>query len=675
MASSGYRALPPDRFLPPDPRVEEPYRLTPKLALRVAILGVVVLGVFAVLFLRLWALQVLAGHRYLSDALNNQVRNIPVDAPRGPIVDRTGRLLVTNVAGTAVKLWPADLPKRAGRDTELRRLARVLGVRLGTIEQKIKAVACDPVTPVTLQVAVHNDQVAYLAEHQREFPGVVIQETYLRHYLSEALAAQVLGYVREISPGQLKKLRKDGYHAGDEIGQAGVEASYDRYLRGTPGLAQLKVDARGRPQGDVDLRRQPQAGRALRLTIDISLQRAAERAIRYGITLAREDGHWAANGGAIVAMDPRNGAILAMASNPTYRPGLWVGRIDPKRLAPLLDSNAAKRANYPGLNRAIDVGYPAGSTFKPVTALAALEEHLITPYESLPCTGTYTVNGETGAGQVFKNWDPNVDEQMNLPTAIAASCDTFFYRLGYMFYGLPPDRGHPLQAWGTRFGLGQTTGLDIGPETPGLLPTPGWREETFTKKTDPCCWQIDRIWKPGDSIQLAIGQKDLLVTPLQMTRFYAMVANGGKLVVPHVVADVEEPGNDRSAPKIVQTFNEPAPQSSGVDPGALEAVRQGLYGATHAVNGTATSVFGNFPIPIAGKTGTAEKVVSLPGYQGLMDQSWWCGYAPANDPTITVCALIENGGHGGTAAAPAALKVFEQFFHLPGVYVPPANSD
>jgi penicillin-binding protein 2 len=459
------------------------------------------------------------------------------------------------------------------------------------------------------------------------------------------------------------------------VGQAGVEAAYDCYLRGVPGLKQGHVDARGRPVGDVVVQRDALSGNAIRLTIDISLQRAAERAIRYGIELAREDGHWAANGGALVAMDPRNGAILAMASNPTYRPGLWVGRIDRKRLAPLLDAEAAKRANYPGLNRAIDVSYPAGSTFKPVTALAALEEHLVSGYEPLPCTGSYTVQGETGPGQTFNNWDPGVNEEMNMPTAIAASCDTYFYRVGHMFYGLPPDRGHPFQAWAARFGIGQPTGIDIGPETAGLLPTPGWREATFTKKTDPEHWQEDRIWKPGDSIQLAIGQKDLLVTPLQMTRFYAMIANGGNLVVPHVVADVEQPGTSRSAPKLLKSFAPPAPQPSGVDPAALQVVREGLWGATHAPNGTATSVFGSYPIEIVGKTGTAEKVVSLPGYQGLMDQAWWCGYAPANAPTITVCALIENGGHGGTAAAPAALKVFEQFFHLPGVYVPPEHSD
>jgi penicillin-binding protein 2 len=667
----------PDRFLPPDPRVAEPYRLTPKLALRVAILGVLTLGLFAVLFLRLWALQILSGPQYVNAAVNNRVRETSIEAPRGPILDRNGRLLVTNVAGTKVLLWPSDLPKRRGRDTELRRLSKVLGVPLRSIVAGIKERAGDPLTPVTLQVAVHKDQVAYLLEHKVEFPGVETSTTFLRFYRAEALAAHILGYPREISAGQLKTIPdckgrdQAPYRAGDVIGQAGVEASKDCELRGTAGLGKRTVDALGRPTSGIDVSRPAVPGKAVRLTIDITLQRAAERAIRYGIELARADGHWAANGGAIVAMDPRNGAILALASNPTYKPGVWVGRLDPKRLAPLLDSNEAKKANYPGLDRAINVTYPSGSTFKPVTALAALEEHLVTPYETLPCTGEYVVRGETGAGQIFKNWDPYVDEPMSMSKAIEASCDTYFYRLGYMFYGLPSSSGHPLQAWASRFGIGERTGVDVGPESAGLLPTPEWREQTFTKKTDPDHWQEDRLWKPGDSIQLAIGQKDLLVTPLQMTRFYSMIAKG-YLVTPHVVADIET--GDPSAPKVEQTIDS-ARKETKLDPAALAVVRDGLYQATHGANGTATSVFGNYPVPIAGKTGTAEKVVSLPDYKGLMDQSWWCGYAPVDNPTITVCALIENGGHGGTAAAPAALKVFEQFFHLPGVYIPPDHSD
>ena len=218
-----------------------------------------------------------------------------------------------------------------------------------------------------------------------------------------------------------------------------------------------------------------------------------------------------------------------MASSPTYKPSVFVGRTNQKKLAPLLDPKTAKADNYPGLNRVTEGLYPPGSTFKPVTALAAMQERLISPFQTIPCTPSFEVHG-----QVFKNWDPYVNQPMTLPQAIGASCDTYFYNLGYAFYALPPDRGHPLQGWASRFGFGGPTGIDVGPEQSGLLPTPEWRQATYTAKTDPGHWQIDRLWKPGDSIQLAIGQKDLLVTPLQMVRFYSLIANGGKLVTPHV---------------------------------------------------------------------------------------------------------------------------------------------
>ena len=665
MASAGSRPSLP-RFLPPDPRVDEPYLLTPRTAMRITILGAIALVAFAVLFLRLWSLQILAGAEHRQTALDNQLRTVAIEAPRGPILDRHGRVLVRNVASTAVVLWPSDLPQGAGRDTILRQLARILGLRLETIKARIRARRDDPLTPITLKVAVRPEQVAYIYEHQEQLRGVEVKQTYLRYYNSQALGAQVLGYVGEISKEQLARMRKDGYRPGDRIGQIGVEAAYDQYLRGQPGIAERRVDALGRPRGPLALAQAPVPGNAVRLTIDIALQRAAERALSYGIRLAHQNGDWAADGGAIVALDPNTGEVLAMASAPTYKPAVYAGRVDREKLRPLLDPEAAKEANYPALNRATAAIYPPGSTFKPVTALAALQEHLITPDQALPCTGSYRASGVTGPGQTFRNWDPYVNEPMTMPVALATSCDTYFYRLGYEFYKLPADRGHPLQAWASRFGFGGSTGIDIGPEEKGILPTPEWREATYTKETDPCCWRIDRLWKPGDSIQLAIGQKDIAVTPLQMARFYAMLADGGRLVTPHVVASVEQPGSDATSSTVLRSFQPPPPQDTGVDPAALAVVKEGLLLATSDRRGTSAAVFRGFPIPVAGKTGTAEKVVSLPGQSRplLLDQSWWCGYAPADRPRIALCVVIENGGHGGTAAAPAALKVLEQFFSV-----------
>ena len=653
MASTGVRAR-SDRFLPPDPRVAEPYRLTPQLAVRIGIVGAIALGLFGILFFRLWALQVLSGPEYLHAAQNNQLRSVPLEAPRGAILDRNGHALVVNRAGTAVQVWPVDLARK-GSYGRLKRLAQILDVPMRDITSQLEKRKDDPLTPVTVKESVNEAEVKYIEEHQAEFPGVFVANTYLRDYVFPGLAAQVLGYVGEISPAELKRRAKHGYRLGDKIGQAGIEATYDRYLRGRAGLAQVRVDALARPQGGPVIRRRPGTGQAVRTTLDISLQRAAERALQYGIELARANNQWAANGGAIVALDPRDGAIRALASAPTYDPRVYVGRVRAKRLAEegLAPATAPER-NYPAINRAIAGLYPAGSTFKPVTALAALQEHVLSPDEVLDCPGSISIYD-----QPFRNWNPYPSGSMDLTTAIAQSCDTFFYQLGERFYELPKERGQPLQAWARRFGFGLPTGVDIPGEQTGLLPTIRWRQRTFKTAED-------KLWKPGDSVQLTIGQKDLLVTPLQMARFYAAVANGGWLVQPHLLASVETLGDERTPGTVLRRYTPPPRQHTGVDPGALALVRAGLYQATHHPLGTATGVFGSFDYTISGKTGTAEKYVELPGFAGMMDQSWWCGYGPDDDPELVVCALIENGGHGSEAAAPAALRVFEEHFDAQG---------
>jgi penicillin-binding protein 2 len=628
--------------------VREPHRLTPQLALRVAVLGVVVLVAFGVLFLRLWSLQVLSGEEYLNASQNNELRLIRVEAPRGPLLDRRGRVVVSNVAGTAVELWVGDMPEE-GRFELVQRLARVLDVPPRALARQVDERRLDPLTPIVVKTAVGEEQVDYLYEHQSDFPGVEVVQIYLRDYPYSALAAQILGYTGEISPEELKRLRDDGYRSGDRLGKTGIEAAYDTYLRGRPGLAQIRVDSLGRPQSALELRQEARAGYALRLTLDMQLQRAAEQALQYGIDLAHANDHWAANGGAIVALDPRDGAVLAMASSPTYKPSLFVGRTDPKKLEALYSDS-----RNPLFNRASAGLYPPGSTWKPVTALAGMQEHVSSAYESIQCTPTATYGLDE---QKFRNWNPYVNRPMTLPEALAESCDTYFYEIGNRFYEGGSESRIRMQQWARRFGFGGPTGLDIGGEESGLVPTPEWRKKTFESD-----W--DRAWNPGDSIQLAIGQKDLLVTPLQMTAFYAMLANGGKIVTPHLVSDVEQPGGKGSPRVVLRRFAPPPPKSAGVDPAALAAIRDGLYLATHSSSGTSSNVFAGYPVPISGKTGTAEKVVPLPGYPSdhLEDQSWWCGWGPSDAARIVVCAMIENGGHGSAAAAPAALKVFERYF-------------
>ena len=637
--------------------------------MRVGILGSLVFIIFAALFLRLWALQVLSGPKYVGQTQRQAFLTVRVQPPRGTILDRHGKPLVMNSAATVVQLWPSDLPKvYTLRYAELSALARATQVPLYEISAIIKAHRNEPF--VTIREPASKGMVAYLSERASQFPGVTLGRAYIRHYPYGSLGAQVLGYTGEISQAQLNQDPKGGYVAGDVIGQAGLESTYDSYLRGEAGAARLHVDSLGRPRSAIQLTTLPKPGHDLRVTIDVRLQKAAENALQYGIQLARNDGRWAASGGAIVAMDPSNGAILAMASAPTYEPSVYTGHVTDRELAAQgLTTKTALAKNYPSLNRNLQGLYPPGSTFKPVTALAGMEENMFSPYAYVPCTGTFS-SPQDRSHRTFHNWDPNVHQQMDLPTALAYSCDTYFYRLGNQFYNLPADRGQPLQRWAQAFGFGKLTQTDAGPEVRGLVPTIGWREQTYTSISDPGHWEVDRLWKPGDSIELAIGQGNLLVTPLQLTRFYALLANGGKLVQPHLLLDVE---NQNGTAVPVPSFA--APKQVNIDPAALNVVRQGLIEGTHLPFGTSYGVFGHFPISIAGKTGTAEKVVTLPGYTGIQDQSWWCGYGPTDSAKLVVCALIENGGHGGTAAAPAAERVFSAFFHVKTTQLGAIHSD
>jgi penicillin-binding protein 2 len=636
----------------------EPYRLTPKLARRVALLGGLVVIGFAALLMRLWALQVLSGAHYAAQAHANQVRTVPVQAPRGPIVDRQGRILVSNQPVTSVELSPSGLPKtHARRVTELRALSHVARVSVRRIRKLILRArdAGDMLDPIVIRTEATGPMLTFLEERAAEFPGLTLARSYVRRYPYGSVAAQLLGYAGQNTQS-----------AGQVIGLTGIESAFDTYLRGVPGAARVRVDSLGRPQSARLLTTEPQQGQTVRLTIDARLQIAAQNALNYGIQLAHNNGQWAADGGAIVALSPKDGSILALASSPTYDPSVYSGRVTNHKLAAQgLTKGTALQSNYPSLDRAVDGTYPPGSTFKPLTAIAALQEHLIKPYAFYPCTGTY-VSPDDKSHHVFHNWDRFVYQGMDLPTAIARSCDTYFYGVGNKFYELPKDRGQPIQRWARAFGFGKTSGSDLGRQSPGLVPTIAYLQHRFTRHTDPTNWQVDRIWKPGDSILLAIGQGNLLVTPLQMARFYAAIANGGKLVAPHVLEDVENPNGT-----LVPTTAPPAPRPvPGLNPAYLKVVQQGLLMGTHDSDGTSFGVFGDFPYAIAGKTGTAQKAVKLPGYTGYMDQSWWCGYGPATDAKIVVCAVIENGGEGGSAAAPAAERVFAKFFNIP---VPPTT--
>ena len=370
------------------------------MALRVAVLGGLVLLVFAALFLRLWALQVLSGTHYLRVARTNQIRTLRLEAPRGPILDRNGHVLVDNRAGTAVALWPSDLPdKWYLRLRELKRLSTVVHVPVKEMLTGIAARKNDPLTPVVVSDAIDNHQYNFIKEHQYEFRGVTLPDSFVRHYPHGDLAAQLFGYVSEVSEQELKKqaVRRDRRRQDRPDRRRGRVRRVS--ARGA-GPDRLRVNSLGIPQGSVEAAKQPQPGNAVRLTLDLKLQEAAQKALAYGMNLAKTNncfGCWDANGGAVVALDPHDGSILALASAPTYNPGVYSGRVTMKKLAAQgLTPATAKAKNYPSLDRALVGTYPPGSTFKPVTALAAMQQHLVSPYSTLPCTGSYTAPEDRG---------------------------------------------------------------------------------------------------------------------------------------------------------------------------------------------------------------------------------------------------------------------------------------
>jgi penicillin-binding protein 2 len=648
-------------FVPGDPRTREPWHVNQQTILRAGILGAIAIALFVTLIVRLWALQVISGNEYLRIAQDNQVRTVRLQAPRGSIIANDGRVLVGNRLSREVLVWYAELPGKGNRPTRytvLKKLAHVLNIRPRELYREVEARKIDPLNPVVAKADVNRWQGDYILERANEFPGVEVASRYVRTYPQGWLAAQTLGYVGSATTKEIKDDTSGSIEPGDVIGQSGVEAAFDQYLRGTPGVASQRIDSQGRPQSQLVANPEPQPGDTVRLTLDADLQHVAQRALKDGIQAGRNSqcsGCWNANGGAIVALNPNDGSVLALASDPSYPPDVYSGHVTNRKLARWgLTPSTAAAANYPAINRATMGLYPPGSTFKPVTAIAAMQAGVLNPDEDLHCTGKLKDHGTT-----FDNWDPNANSWINLPTALAISCDTYFYQLGERIWGLPPSYGEPIQKWAKIFGLGEHTGIEIG-DYAGVVPTKKWQRQHYTAPED-------RTWKPGDSINLSIGQKDLQVTPLQMARLYAGLATGLK-VYPHLLASVERDG------RVLETATSKVATPIALSSQKLDIIRSGLEMATHDPLGTSEPVFGNFPILIAGKTGTAEKWSEQ--YKRYFDQSWWCGYGPVDKPSIVVCAVIENGGHGGTAAAPAAREVFQQFFHVKtSSYTLPTQTD
>lgn len=592
--------------------------MSSQFAVRVAVLGGIALVAFAAIFFRLWYLEVLSGEAYLKEANANRVREFKVPAPRGEILDRHREVLVENRSALSLQVRPDKLPRETSdRNRELRKLADVAGMKVEEVRKEIKVqTAALPASPVTLQRDVNPRLVYYLREHQDKFPGVTAEEIYVRKYPDETLAAHILGYVNEINPDQLEEPIYKDLDPGDRIGVGGLEQQYDAVLRGRDGAIRTQVDAFGEPRGKELSRVEPQAGQNLVLTLDERVQQAGEQALSdRGLP------------GAFVAMNVNDGSVIGMGSYPTYSPSVFTPPVEQSDLDVLFSDDY----DEPAFNRATQGAYPTGSTFKLITALASLEEGLLTPEETIVDDGTYVSGGVT-----FRNAGDAIYGALQVQRALQVSSDVFFYTLGARS---DEDGKEAIQDWASKLGIGSGSGIDLPTEEDGTLPTPEWRQQLFDDGL------TDRPWSEGDAINLAVGQGDLQATPLQLATAYATLANGGSVVRPHLADHVED-----ELGRPIQEYDPEPRRQIDIDPAYRQVIMDGLRDAAMVSPGTSADVFSSFPVDIAGKTGTAETSSGI-------DQSWYAALAPYDNPRYVVVVTIERGGFGAASAAPAARDI------------------
>jgi penicillin-binding protein 2 len=685
-------------MIDPVPVNERRPPITPQLALRVAVLGGFAFVLFAIVFFRLWYLQVLSGDQYLQQARDNRVRELRVQAPRGDIVDRNGHVLVENRAATVVQLDPESLPT-AERDAaatwgqkvtarsrrpkgqkgplvpipqpatphleaRFKSLARVLNMSPKTIQERVvQSLAALPYANVTVKVDVDVPRRNYLVEHPEGFPGIDVERKFLRRYPEHALAAQLVGSIGEIDDSELKLKRFKGVKQGTVVGQGGLERAYDQYLRGLDGSTKVTIDALGRPKSSAP-GHDPVSGRSVRTTLDIGLQQTGEKYLDQ--TINQGPG----SAGGFVALDPRDGSVLALGSYPTVNPSILSKPFSQATADRLFgDSGGA-----PLFNRAIGGSYPTGSTFKPITALAAMSTGVVSPGEIIDDNGCIKIGT---AGQEACNAGHEALGSVNMTSALSKSSDVYFYTMGQRLNRLA---GQPLQKWARRLGLGHRTGIDTPGEFGGTIPDRAWRDrlnrdEAACRKKEHIsprasaaesaargCGIADgtnRPWTEGDEVNLAVGQGDLQATPLQMAVAYSTLANGNHRVRPHLGAAVEDSGG-----RLLQRIEPGAAQHVTIDPAVRQTILDGLHDAT--LHGTSADVWKGWDqhrYPVFGKTGTAERA-GRPN-----DQSWYVAFVDDPRRPIVVAATVEDGGWGAEAAAPIARTIVSKWYGKPVKYV------
>jgi penicillin-binding protein 2 len=587
------------------------------------LMAALVLG-FIVLLLRLWYLQVIEGERFATLSESNRIRSIPQRDIRGQILDRYDKVLVDNRTSFTLSVLPEETPKL---ELLIPRLRDQLPIRWDEVEPKLKHAYA--YRTIQLLKDLTREQVAYVAEHRWDLPGVFLDVEHVRHYMYDELSAHTLGYIGEINEDQLKDAREHGYRMGDYIGQSGIEKLYERDLRGIKGAREVEVDAMGRELQLVQ-EREPGPGMNLVLTLDLGLQQLIEEEM-------------AGQPGSVVVMDPQNGEILAMVSKPSYDPNLFVTGISVSNWMRLL-----KDPRKPLQNRAIQAQYPPGSTYKIIMAIAGLEEGLITPKTTVHCSGLFPFGN-----RVFKDWRKGGHGPVNVHAALVQSCDVFFYTLGHRL-GIDT-----IARYAKGFGLGMPSGYDPVLEKPGLVPSTAWKRQV---RGEP--------WYPGETISAAIGQGYNLVTPMQLLNVISAVANGGVRYRPRIVKRLESPDG-----RVVQEFEPERLGEVPARPETLRIVQQALFGVVNEPRGTGWRGR-HEQVNIGGKTGTVQVISNSPKGDKLperfRDHGWFVAFAPVENPQLAIVILGEHGGRGGSTYAPIARKIVEHYFKLPST--PPPQS-
>ena len=638
----------------------------PGAGLRVKVLAALVVVMFAALTTRLWFLQVLAAERFRSQANDNAVRIVEVPAPRGVIRDVDGTALVKNKARRVVTVNREQLGDDAERVLmDLSRLLDIPADELGArLEDALKRYYV--FSPIPLVVGVPKPVEFYIKENPDDFPGLDVVEIPVREYPLGSVGAHVLGYLGQISKQKLKDPGFAGYKPGDLVGISGVEGAYEHDLAGTPGLTKYRVNSLGENLGPIgDLR--PELGNDVFLTIDADTQELTEHSLRAGIMHARtvieSEGALIANAGAAVVLDPDTGAIQAMASFPTFDPSLFTRSMSSREYKRRFGTSRSS----PLLNRAIAGQYPPGSTYKPFVAASSLQRDIVSTDRYYPCPGywiaPYNESDPEAVQYEFQNWTTADLGSMNIATALAKSCDTIFYPMGYrywdLFYVNPDEEANgvvshePLQRDLGYFGFGSPTRVDLPYEDDGRVPDAEWKRTTHEAYPDSF---PEGQWFPGDFILMTIGQGDTLVTPLQLATAYGALEKDGKVCVPHVLDHVESPEET-----VVRRYRPNCRRSVHIDPRYVRYIRDALSGTVSTPGATATAAFSGFPfsqVSVAGKTGTAE----VPPKQ---DYSWFAAMTEANGEKHVVVVLVEQGGHGATTAAPIARNIIEGMYALP----------